>query len=213
MSFISKVKCGRCDRSYSGRSLKCPYCGASRSRGGKRSVEFGDAAARRMIKVLLLLVLVVTVVSMAVIDFSIDPAEGSGPIIVPGQDTGEGDKNGENEEDNGTDTAALPGVLPGTEQAEPEIEVTNIDIEWRAKREGVNDMALRIGDELELWAALWPSDTDAEVFWETDDHLVANFTIHSDDHRRITLEARGTGKTLLRAIAGEESAEVIVRVR
>jgi len=162
-----------------------------------------------MIKVLILFVLVVTVVSIAVMDLSADPAEnGDDRNIMEGQGVGNGE-NGDNQNGDMDNGAALPTPEPPP----PQIEVTSIDISWRAKREGVNDLTLRVGDELEIWAEVFPTDADVTVNWERDDHLVANITINAEDHRRVTLEARGTGQTLIRATAGEESTEVIVRVR
>jgi len=168
-----------------------------------------------MIKVLLALVLVVTTISIAVMDLSTDPVVDTPDVgLAQGAGTGDPENGGENGSgEHSGDVVVPPIVLPTQETPPAQVEATSIDIEWRAKRAGVNDMALRVGDELELWAEIWPSDADAIVTWETDAHTVANFTIHPEDHRRVTLEARGAGQTIIRAAVGEERAEVIVRVR
>jgi len=159
-----------------------------------------------MIKILLLLVLVITVISMAVLDLDADPAEpsgsGGGPAMV--QPTpGESEENG----NGGTETP------PPTPQPTPTpIPVTSVTISWRGSGTA-NDMTLRVGDTLELWSEIFPTDASAEIIWERDDPQVANFTVNPEDHRRITLEARGVGQTLVRVIAGDQVAEVIVRVR
>ena len=62
MGIVSEVKCHRCDRRYSGFRSRCPYCGARRSRRGKRASESGNSKAKLMIGVLLLIVLIVAVI-------------------------------------------------------------------------------------------------------------------------------------------------------
>ena len=207
-NLIPKVKCGRCDRSYSGLKHRCPYCGAGRSRGGKRASDAGDASARRMIKVLLLLVLVITVISIAVLDPNADPSAGNGgapPGMTQPTPTPNGDENG----DDGYELPPTPTPQP----TPPPAEVTSISITWAAQRPGVNDFSLNVGNRLELWAEVFPTDAAADIEWVIDTPTVANITINPEDFRRVELVARGVGQTILRATAGGESAYVIVRVR
>jgi len=186
MSLIPKVKCGHCDRSYSGLKIKCPYCGAGRSRSGKRASDYGDAPARRMIKILLLLVLVITVISMAVLDLDADPAEpsgsGGGPAMV--QPTpGESEENG----NGGTETP------PPTPQPTPTpIPVTSVTISWRGSGTA-NDMTLRVGDTLELWS---------EIFQQTP--ALRSFGNTSQLHHGICATYRGAlpGQHMIHSTAG-----------
>ena len=215
MSLISKVKCGRCDRSYSGLKSKCPYCGAGRSRSGKRSSDVSDATARRMIQAVLVLTLVITVIAMAVTDFDADPAEGgsglgggAGTEQGTGTDTNTGTDAGDGEE-NGDNTPPPPTPQP----TPTPIEVTSINIRWSAQRGDANDMTIRVGQSIELWSEVFPTDADAEVLWDRGDHLIANITVNPEDHRRVTVEARSAGNTRVWAEAGNERAEVIVRVQ
>jgi len=209
-NLIPKVKCGRCDRSYSGLKLRCPYCGAGRSRGGKRSSDADDANARMMMKVLLVLVLAIAVVSMAVLDLSVDPPGETDPGGGPGMT--QGGQNGQEGGENGEDPQPTPQPTP--EPTPTPVEVTSVIIRWGAQRGDANDMSLRVGDVVELWSEVWPSDADDRVRWTVDTPTAANITVNPDDVRRVTVEARTAGQnTIIRATAGDESAEVIVRVR
>jgi DNA-directed RNA polymerase subunit RPC12/RpoP len=58
MSVISEVKCGRCDRKYSGFRSRCPYCGARRSKRGKHADEAENSRAKLLIGIVLLVVLI-----------------------------------------------------------------------------------------------------------------------------------------------------------
>ena len=213
MSLIPKVKCSRCDRSYSGLKNKCPYCGASRGRGGKRAYDNADLSARRMIQVLLLVALIITAISMAVLDLSGEDIPGGagpgGPGVSQGQDPGPGENGGENGE-NGSDPAPPIATPPPT--PEP-VQVTSVGITWRGKRPGVYDFSLTLGERFELQGEIWPTDANVEIDWSTDDQTIVNFQVHPDDRNRITLETRGRGNTNIRATVGDQSQAVIVRVR
>ena len=209
MSLIPKVKCGRCDRSYSGLKLKCPYCGAGRSRSGKRSFDAGDGGARRMIKVFLLLVLVITVISMIVLDLEPDPVEGNRPGVGPGMtQNGSGSGN----ETNGPEATPTPPPPTPPPPTPTPVAVTSLSITWAADL-GFGEMTLSVGDRLELWCTIFPTDATADIRWTTERPQVANFTQNAEDHRRIDLEARSSGESIITVTAGDMSAEVLVRVR
>jgi len=171
-----------------------------------------------MIQILLLLILVISVVSMAVLDLSPDPDEGTTP---PDTTQGTGEENGEgNGEDNGEpgeggDIAdLLPGVLPVIPTPTPvAAEVTSVDIDWSARRGDINEMTLRIGEQVTLAAVVWPTDTEEVPHWTSSIPTVANPTVHADDLRRATIEARSVGDTIVSVTVGDRTAEVIVRVR
>lgn len=56
MAIISEVKCGRCDRRYSGLRSRCPYCGARRNKRGKHAEDTENNRGKIIIGVLLLVV-------------------------------------------------------------------------------------------------------------------------------------------------------------
>lgn len=66
MGIISDVKCGKCDRRYSGLRGRCPYCGARRGKRGKHSNDVDNSSGKLIIGLLLALVLVVAVVILII---------------------------------------------------------------------------------------------------------------------------------------------------
>ena len=213
MSLIPKVKCSRCDRSYSGLKNRCPYCGAHRGRGGKRVTDTGDAQARGMIKLLLLAALVITVISMIFfMDFDSDPADNGSTANQP--DTTQGQSETQNEE-NGDPTEAPPAPSP-TPTLPPSIEVTSVGITWQGRVGNTNDITIHVGNTLELRSEIFPTDADADVRWETSANTVVQITEFLNDAGqvdRILIEGRSAGRATITASTGEHTAELIVRVR
>ena len=213
MSLIPKVKCSRCDKSYSGLKNKCPYCGASRGRSGKRAADTGDNTARFMIKMLLLLALVVTVISMLVIDFDSEPTGGTilaTPPPTVNQTNGEGEGG-----EVGPDGTIIPTPIPTATPAPTPtpIEATSLGIRWQFWAEGASDMTIPVGTVIELWAQMFPTDATGEPSWSTSASTVANFTVNHEDHRRIELEARSVGVATISVMVDGLESEIIVRVR
>lgn len=66
MGIISEVKCGRCDRRYSGFRGRCPYCGAKRNKRGKHADESDITKGRLLVGILLIIVLIAAVVALLV---------------------------------------------------------------------------------------------------------------------------------------------------
>ena len=64
MGIISEVKCGRCDRRYSGLRARCPYCGARRGKRGKHARDKDNSTGRVVIGLILVVVLIVAVVAV-----------------------------------------------------------------------------------------------------------------------------------------------------
>ena len=66
MGIISEVKCGRCDRRYSGFRSRCPYCGARRNKRGKHADDDDNSRGKLIVGILLLLILIVAIVVLIV---------------------------------------------------------------------------------------------------------------------------------------------------
>ena len=64
MGLFSDVKCGRCDRRYSGLRARCPYCGARRGKRGKHARDKDNSTGRVVIGLILVVVLIVAVVAV-----------------------------------------------------------------------------------------------------------------------------------------------------
>lgn len=108
MGIISDVKCGRCDRRYSGLRNRCPYCGARRGKRGKHADDSDNSKAKILIGSLLILVLIVAVVVLIITsakgrsegDVPNDqntPAQGDEPLV----DGGDAGTNPDNTGDDG----------------------------------------------------------------------------------------------------------------
>ncbi|MBR6951310.1 MAG: SH3 domain-containing protein [Oscillospiraceae bacterium] len=62
MAFVSDVKCGKCDRRYSGLRARCPYCGARRGKAGKHANKGGNTTGKLIVGLILILLLIAAVV-------------------------------------------------------------------------------------------------------------------------------------------------------
>ena len=208
MSLIPKVKCSRCDKSYSGLKLKCPYCGAHRGRGGKRAADTGDSQARFMIKMLLLLALVVTVLSMIFINF--DDEGTGGTTISGGSSVTQG--SGENGEVNGyPEPTSMPTPTPAPTPTP--VEATSLGIRWPFWTEGAaNDITIGVGTTMELWAQVFPTDTTATPRWTTSAGTIVNHTDDPNDLRNTTIEGRSVGNATITVTVGDLEASIIIRV-
>jgi len=163
-----------------------------------------------MIKMLLLLALVVAVISMIVINFDDEPAGGTtisgGPVIT--------DTNGEAGEvgEDGT-IIQTPAPTPPPAPTPTPIEATSLDIRWQFWAAGVNEITIRAGDEIDIWAHIFPTDATGEPRFVTSDSNVANFRVDSEDVRRVELQGRSVGTAVITVTLDDLEAELIVRVR
>ena len=78
MAFVSDVKCGKCDRRYSGLRGRCPYCGTRRGKNGKHANQGGNTTGKLIVGLILILLLIAAVVFL---------------IITGGDTFGKKDKN------------------------------------------------------------------------------------------------------------------------
>jgi len=176
---------------------------------GKVLANVSAPGAKLIIRGLLLLAILITVISMITLDLSGDPAarppaDGGTTNVANGPE----EPNGENGDDPDDPT---PTPMP-VETPEPAPAVTSVAISWRFQVGNINEMTLRIGDTLDVWANVFPVDADVDIRWETANPTVANFTVNADNLREIELEARGAGNTIITVTAGGHTAELIVRV-
>jgi len=216
MGLIPKVKCSRCDKSYSGLKNKCPHCGAHRARGGKRAADTGDASARFMIKILLLLALVVAVISMIVINFDDEPSGGTtlgpGPVITGTNETNENESEGGEADEDGN-IIPNPEPTPTPAPTPPPVEATSLDIRWQFWAAGVNEITIRVGDEIDVWAHIFPTDATGEPRFVTSDSNVVNLRVDPEDVRNVELLGRSMGTAVITVTVDDLEAELIVRVR
>ena len=209
MGIISEVKCGRCDRYYSGLRGRCPYCGARRSRRGKRTSEDDNSVLKLVIGVLLLLVLIAAVL---ILIFSTlrdgGGGSGSGGSDPDDQSSSVSTVNGGTLTPDDTTGSDDPGTVPDDTPPEPPeiiISVESIRITYGGGT--VTDFTMDVGEVLVLKTATVPADAESEVTWTSSDENI--FVVTQEG--RVTAVGRGTG-TLTVECDGA-TAESIVRVR
>ncbi len=165
MSVISEVKCGRCDRKYSGFRSRCPYCGARRSKRGKHADEADNTKAKLVIGIILLVVLigatmVLIFMSAATPDETDEQVEVSASPVLP-------------DEDNITslETADVSESPSPSPSPSPTIEVAAVYITWSGNDR--DDVTMDyIGHALEFSFRTVPETEDKEAVWESSDEEV-----------------------------------------
>ena len=194
MGLISDVKCGRCDRRYSGLRARCPYCGARRGKRGKHARDKANSTGRVVLGLILVVVLIVAVV--AVIATSVtgqqpdggqqetnqggNIADSDGVTNVEGVGAGEDEGDGE-DADVGTEEGSTDaGQATGTEDegntegegagVSTAVNTLYITNPWSDDPQA--DFTASVGDTIQFSYVAEPNFEDAEVLWETSDDNV-----------------------------------------
>ena len=204
MGIISEVKCGRCDRRFSGLRSRCPYCGARRGKRGKQSYESENSKAKMIVGAVLMLVLIVAVAALLITSLSDkpkDPSEASSPPpSMPGSDD--------------VDTTQGPSQTPvekdddepvDTTPTEPVAVVESIKIYYVGVEK--TDVTMPVGQKLPFTTKTVPADTGEPVVWTSSDEKV--FVVLSTGQ----VTAMAVGEATLTATCGGASWECKVRVK
>ncbi len=205
MAVISEVKCGRCDRRYSGFRSRCPYCGARRNKRGKHADEADNAKAKLVIGVLLL-VLLIAATMVLILTSKPDNTEISEPTNS-GEPT-DSFPSGPNEDDNSEiiDTSE-PSPSESPSPSEIIIEVAEVIVTYTGNPIDENDFTLpKVGDSIQLGFKTIPETTGKTATWKSDKEDV--FMVTSDG--KVTATGKGWG-TLTVTVDGVEGT-CIVRV-
>ncbi len=107
MAFVSDVKCGKCDRRYSGLRGRCPYCGTRRGKTGKHANQGGNTTGKLIVGLILILLLIAAVVFL---------------IITGGDTFGKKNKDKPAEDKTGEKTEQNGGSIMGNDE-----DVTTVD--------------------------------------------------------------------------------------
>ena len=185
MGLFSEVKCGRCDRRYSGLRARCPYCGARRGKRGKHARDNDNSTGRLVIGLILVVVLIVAVI--AVVATSATKPGGSQQTTNQGNNIADSDGvtniEGVGAEDEvqtddagSTDVGEATGTEGETEDEEGEGEGVGVSTAvntlyitnpWSDDPQG--DFTARVGDTIQFSYVAEPNFEDATVLWETSD--------------------------------------------
>ena len=202
MSLKNGVKCGRCDRRYSVLRSKCPYCGARRSKAGKRVGNANNSTWKLVVGLLILLVLIVAVVVLLVTTLSA-AKEDTPPVIDNGPQLPIGD-GVENIDDPDDPPAPVEPITP--EDTTPDEgnqvgqAITSVIMKCfgselsKSKDPGANyDISMGVGDVLNISYETTPALEDLDVKWESADQSVV-MVLQSG---QVTAVGRGTTKVTL----------------
>ena len=188
MGLFSDVKCGRCDRRYSGLRARCPYCGARRGKRGKHARDKDNAAGRLVIGLILVVVLIVAVV--AVVATSVTNNPGAGDSQLSGQGSHIADSDGvtnvegvgagdefDDTGDLGTTDADEATGTEGETEGESDVPTVSTAVNtlyitnpWSDDPQG--DFTASVGDIIQFDYVAEPNFEDATVLWETSDENV-----------------------------------------
>jgi hypothetical protein len=195
MGLFSDVKCGRCDRRYSGLRARCPYCGARRGKRGKHARDNDNSRGRIVIGLILFVVLLVAVVVVVATNMTEQQAgtgaenqqteqggnipdsdgvtnvDGVGAGDDAGADEGADEGNTDLGEITGTD-GELEGEGEGEDESGVSAVVNNLYITNPWSEDPQTDFTASVGDIIRFSYVCEPEFADAEVLWESSDEDV-----------------------------------------
>ena len=196
MKIIPEVKCRRCGESFSALRSSCPNCGTRRVAQSTRtpaptpSTTAGTAAYERanvntkwqmifgLILVAAVILAVIVMVSTGLNDDSYGTA--TKPTKTPASTTTE----------QPADVAPTPEAVPTpTPSPTPTIQTLEIRYKWDDRKR--EDVTLKIGEELPLYAAIMPVDIKGTVTWRIDDEGKDAFQLIEEEDNKITVKCLG----------------------
>ncbi len=198
MKIIPEVKCRRCGESFSALRTTCPSCGTRRVAQSTRtpaatpSASAGTPAYERsnvntrwqMIFGLILVVAVILAVVVMVSTGLNDQSYGTAKTSAKPNKTQTVEETPE--------AAPTPELVPTpTPSPTPNIQTLEIVYTWEDRK--IDDVTLKIGEKLPLYARILPSDITGNVEWWIDDAGKDAFIITEDTEKanHITLECTG----------------------
>lgn len=192
---MAKVKCNRCDRRYSSMRLKCPYCGARRSKNTVRKEREDISGAKFIVGALIILVLIAAVVVLVVTSMKNNAqiAEPETPVGAEfTQDEGVNSVENENAPETQNDV---------TEQ---KVEITAVKILKGGEEQ--EEVELNVGGTCDLTYKTEPVESQELAIWTSDDEAVAVVMQNGQ------VTAVGTGTTAVNVKVGEKTASIVIKV-
>ena len=198
---MAKIQCGRCDRRYSSLRLKCPYCGAHRSKKTIRREQNDVSGAKFLIGGLALLLLIAAVVVVVVISLrNGEPLEE--PTETQTQQT-------EYVQDDGVvsvegDSAETTDSKPAEETIDQLSQIVSVNVTQDG--EVIEDTTMQAGTTEQFSYETNPTGTDELAIWTSDDESVAVVLQNGQ------VTAVGEGTTNINVKVGGQKGIMIVRV-
>lgn len=204
MAIISDIKCGRCDRRYSGFRSRCPYCGARRNKRGKHADESDNAKAKLIIGVLLLVVLISA--TMVLLFTGFPGQDGDGIASTTNTDSSLSDDANIDQVQNSDDGTQSPSPSPSPSPSAV-ITVESVVIVWAVDGQPKIDITLEeIGETEQFDFETNPEMSEEQATWES-----SNEDIFMVVDGKVT--AIGKGSATLRCIVEGVTGTCIIRVR
>jgi uncharacterized protein YjdB/DNA-directed RNA polymerase subunit RPC12/RpoP len=205
MSVISEVKCGRCDRKYSGFRSRCPYCGARRSKRGKHADEAENGRAKLLIGIVLLVVLIGATM---VLIFTSLPKPGEQDPDAGASDASPIPSLPDDEDVTSLESPEVSESPSPSPSQSPGIEISAIIITWGSGYDKDDVTINRIGGTEQFSFRTVPEmDTeDLEATWESTDEEV--FMVVNG---KVT--AIGEGDATLKCTVDGVTGTCIIRVK
>jgi len=204
MALIPEVKCSRCDRRYSGLRSRCPYCGARRSRKGKRVSSSDNSVWKLVIGILLLVVLIAAVVVLLVTTLRGGKGGGSSSSAKSSVSMSENEGVSTLESSKPASSSAASGSSAASSSSAPSVESVRIDDTYATN---ATDVTLKVTEVLDFSVTTVPAETGKTPEWKSSDENV--FVVLQTG--KVT--AVGTGTATLTVTVGGVSAECIIRVQ
>lgn len=196
MGLFREVKCGRCDRRYSGIRGRCPYCGARKNRGGKRAADSGNKQWQLIAGILILIAIVVAVIILVSSSLKNKDSDPTPPPTIS------------IDQNEGVDEITNSPIV--TESPTPSVEPTPTPTQQptvTAITLNRTDFTLSsIGEQWTMTATLSPASSNATVKWSVEDENVAII------NQSGVVTAIDKGWTNIICEAGGMTAKCIVRV-
>ena len=194
---MARVKCNRCDRHYSGMRLKCPYCGAHRSKKTVRKEQEEMSNSKFVIGGIVLIALIVAVVVLIIVS------------TRGGQPEAENETPQQTEEftqDDGVES--VEGTVdveeePVVEDTEDQITSVNIVRNGEIK----TDVTFYVGDTYAYTCQTEPAETEELAVWSSDNEAVAVVLQNGE------VTALSEGEANITVTIGGQSASMLVRVK
>lgn len=220
MALFSDVKCGKCDRNYSGIHARCPYCGARRGKAGKHASPQSNSTGKLVIGLILLLLLIAAVVVLVITGTQGTKPPAADPAQIEQSDGEMAEKPTLGNDESLTSvegTEYVPEEQPAEEAEEPEVETPAepeqeaapavTDLKIKCLGTVLSDMTMYVGDVLTMTYEATPEQEDPTVSWSSDNQDV--FTILQTGE----ITGVSAGEAHLTLTVNGVSAECLIRVR
>ena len=213
MSIVSEVKCGKCDRMYSGARARCPYCSARRIGSRKHSDDADNARGQMLIALLIAFVLVVATGVLIFTD------EESGEIDIPQVMQSPEEPDDEDEDEDPLALAPLDPVVPLEDlDADDEdtdktfaFEVRSLTITYDGSER--TEFTAKVDETVPLRVRVEPVGVESEPIWTSSDRSVFEVVKANVGGTAVNVKGIGPGTATLTVSIGDVSQECVVRVR